>query len=474
MVGANKLYLSFHIFATMKARNILLSILGAFIVPIYLTSCGEDRWPAYAAQTATDRWIGDTMQVWYYWNEEIPNTNKLNYFVPPFQFYKSLLSKKDGKNGVPYSTIDSLVNVTRSIPYTDKSYGFQFTINQVENNDTAYYAHILYVAQGSPASAIKLERGDWIMDMNGEPITKKNYAELFGSGAMKLTIGYYDAPNDTIIAYKEPREIAAARAVNDNPVFYKNVYERAGKRIGYLVYNHFSAGVTDNSNEYNNDLRNASQYFASNQISDFVLDLRYNNGGLISCAELMCALLAPADKLGQELGFLEFNKRFNPRQVPFSLDAKLIQNGANLNLNTLYVITSNQTASASEMVINCLKPFMQKVVLIGSTTEGKNVGSRAFSNPELMITMSPIICMIYNSKSQSDYEKGFKPDYAINENSNLAQFLPFGNPDELLLSTALGIIDGSIELDKEKTSTLKVTTIANSIERRASGSVRIK
>ncbi|WP_300704913.1 S41 family peptidase [Bacteroides sp.] len=458
----------------MKARNILLSILGTLIVPIYLTSCGEDRWPAYAAETATDRWIDDSMRVWYYWNEEMPPSKEVNYFLEPFKFFSSILSKKDGKNSVPYSTIDSLVNVTRSIPYTDKSYGFQFTIDRVEDNDTAYYAHILYVAQNSPASAINMERGDWIMDMNGEPITKKNFAALYGSGAMKLTVGYYDVPGDTIIAYKVPREIAAARAVNDNPVFYKNVYERAGKRIGYLVYNHFSAGITDNSNEYNNDLRSASQYFASNQINDFVLDLRYNNGGLLSCAELMCALLAPADKLGQELGFLEFNTRFNPRQVPFNLDANLIQNGANLNLNTLYVITSDQTASASEMVINCLKPFMQKVVLIGSTTEGKNVGSRAFSSPELMITMSPIICMIYNSKSESDYDKGFKPDYAINENSNLAQFLPFGDPNELLLSTALGIIDGSIELDKKETRSLKVTTIANSIEKRASHAVRIK
>lgn len=458
----------------MKARNILLSILGTLIVPVYLTSCGEDRWAAYAGETATDRWIYDSMRVWYYWNEEIPGANNVNYFIEPFKFFSSLLSKKDGKNSVPYSTIDSLVNVTRSIPYTDNSYGFQFTVNQVEGNDTAYYAHILYVAQGSPASAIQLERGDWIMDMNGEPITKKNFTALYGSGAMKLTVGYYDVPNDTIIAYKEPREIAAARAVNDNPVFYKNIYERAGKRIGYLVYNHFSAGVTDNSNEYNNDLRDASRYFASNQINDFVLDLRYNNGGLLSCAQLMCALLAPADKLGQELGFLEFNKSFNPRQAPFNLDASLIQSGANLNLNTLYVITSDQTASASEMVINCLKPFMQKVVLIGSTTEGKNVASTTFSNPELMITMSPIVGMIYNSKSESDYDKGFKPDYAINENSNLAQFLPFGNPDELLLSTALGIIDGSIELDKKETRSLKVNTIANSIGRRATQAVRIK
>lgn len=341
----------------MKARNILIFILGMLILPLYMTSCGEDRWAAYAGQTQTDRWIDDTMRVWYYWDEDMPGSKYLNYFQEPFTFYASLLSKNDGKGNSHYSTIDSLVNVTRSIPYTDYSYGFQFTTNRVENNDTALYAHVLYVASGSPASAIRLERGDWIMEMNGEPITSKNYEKLYGDNSMELTVGYYDAVNDTIVAYKEPRHIAAARTINDNPVYYKNVYTRGSKRIGYLVYNHFSSGTTDNSNEYNDDLRNASQYFASQQVNEFILDLRYNNGGLLSCAELMCALLAPANQLGQELGFLEFNSRFTPRQVPFTLDAGLIQGGANLNLNTLYVLTTSQTASASEMVINCLNPL---------------------------------------------------------------------------------------------------------------------
>ena len=62
------------IFAPMKARNILILILGTLILPIYLTSCGVDRWKEYAGQTQTDRWIDDTMRVWYYWVDAIPHT----------------------------------------------------------------------------------------------------------------------------------------------------------------------------------------------------------------------------------------------------------------------------------------------------------------------------------------------------------------------------------------------------------------
>ncbi len=441
---------------------------------IYLASCGEDRWAGYAEQTQTDRWIDDTMRVWYYWYEDIPNTNDLNYFTDPITFFNSLLSSQDGKNGNHYSTIDSLLPETRSIPYTDYSYGFQFTTNRVENNDTALYAHILYVVPNSPAEDIGLERGDWIMEMEGEPITQNNYTRLYGSTGMNLTIGYYDSTADTILAYAETRQIASARPVDDNPVHYKNVYERNGNRIGYLVYNHFSAGETvDGSNEYDNSLREAFQYFASRQVNEFVLDLRYNNGGLLSCANLLCAMLAPASALGQTLGYLEYNNRFDPQTVSFSLETGYIQNGANLNLNTLYVLTSSETASASEMVINCLRPYMN-IVLIGGTTEGKNVGSTTFTNQELMIEMNPIVCKIYNSRQESDYENGLEADIELNENNDLSRFLPFGDEDELLLNAALGVIEGSWSPDASVSSRLKVNTLSTSIKRRGSHSVRIR
>ena len=83
------------IFAPMKARNILILILGTLILPIYLTSCGVDRWKEYAGQTQTDRWIDDTMRVWYYWVDAIPHTNDLNYFQAPFTFFASLKSEED-------------------------------------------------------------------------------------------------------------------------------------------------------------------------------------------------------------------------------------------------------------------------------------------------------------------------------------------------------------------------------------------
>ena len=425
----------------MKARNLLIVLTGLLVMPLYFGGCAVDRWEAYAGRTRTDRWIDDTMRVWYYWKQDIPHTNDLNYFSPPFEFFASVLSEQDGKDGQPFSTIDSLdAPATRGVPSTDYGYGFQYTTNHVEDNDTALYARLLYVSPDSPAGEAGLERGDWILEMDGEPITENNYSRLNGGEGITLTVGYYDAAQDTILAYAEPQTLAPARTFYDNPVHYRNVYVSGSKRVGYLVYNHFTGGLTENGTEYDDDLREAFSYFATEQVNEFVLDLRYNNGGQLSCASLLCAMLAPSSALGQTLAYLEFNESIGEQEMVF--DESLIQGGANLNLSRLYVLTSTETASASEMLINCLKPYME-VVLVGGTTVGKNVASRAFVNEELMLEMRPIVCKLYNADRESEYAEGFTADVSVDENGDMARFLPFGNPDELMLYTALNLINGT-------------------------------
>lgn len=439
-------------------------------MPLYFGGCAVDRWEAYAGRTRTDRWIDDTMRVWYYWKQDIPHTNDLNYFSPPFEFFASVLSEQDGKDGQPFSTIDSLdAPATRGVPSTDYGYGFQYTTNHVEDNDTALYARLLYVSPDSPAGEAGLERGDWILEMDGEPITENNYSRLNGGEGITLTVGYYDAAQDTILAYAEPQTLAPARTFYDNPVHYRNVYVSGSKRVGYLVYNHFTGGLTESSTEYDDDLREAFSYFATEQVNEFVLDLRYNNGGQLSCASLLCAMLAPSSALGQTLAYLEFNESIGEQEMVF--DESLIQGGANLNLSRLYVLTSTETASASEMLINCLKPYME-VVLVGGTTVGKNVASRAFVNEELMLEMRPIVCKLYNADRESEYAEGFTADVSVDENGDMARFLPFGNPDELMLYTALNLINGT-QSGTQQAAAQTVTVKYNSVARKASQAVEM-
>lgn len=458
-------------FAGMKAKYIPILLLIVLVVPLCLTACGEDRWKAYEEQTRTDCWIDDTMRVWYYWKSEMPDENKVNYFQAPFTFFKNLLSKSD-----KFSTIDSLSTSTssRSIPYTDYSYGLQFDLHQAENNDTAYYAHLLYVAAESPAAEIGLKRGDWIVDMNGEVITKSNYTRLYGGAAMPITCGYYDAETGSIRSLETSYTLPTARAIEDNPVHHSSIIEIGTKRIGYLVYNHFTAGTEDNSEKFNEQLRALFSSFAGQGVNELVLDLRYNNGGLLTCAQLLCSMIAPTTVLDLPLGYLEYDASQETEPSVISFKQGTATDGSNLNLSRLYVLTSNQTASASEMLINCLRPYME-VVTIGATTVGKNVGSIAFENPDLMITMSPIVCKIYNADMESEYAGGLKADYSIDEHNYMNNFLPFGDPNEALLNTALQVIvNGTTPETAATRSTSQGGVIVSSIEQYASNGVIIR
>ena len=92
------------------------------------------------------------------------------------------------------------------------------------------------------------------------------------------------------------------------------------------------------------------------------------------------------------------------------------------------------------------------VILIGEQTEGKNVGSETFENTTYKWEMHPITCQIYNSKGESDfYVNGFTPNYEVAEIDHLDKIFDFGNKDEIMLSTAISIINGTYSTTKALT-----------------------
>ena len=119
----------------------------------------------------------------------------------------------------------------------------------------------------------------------------------------------------------------------------------------------------------------------------------------------------------------------------------------NLNLNRLVVLTSNGTASASELIINSLRPYME-VVIVGQNTYGKNVGSITLKDETSPARwawgMQPIVLRTVNSKGESAYgtKSGFSPDYLVSD--NVYPFKPWGDESETLLKKALEVITGVV------------------------------
>ncbi|MDR0893801.1 MAG: hypothetical protein LBN06_00635 [Prevotellaceae bacterium] len=424
--------------------------------------CKDDKEPtANTERTETQKWIEEKMRDEYLWYTEIPAANKLNYQLETENFFTSLLSKKDGKSYTGsdgkshhsyFSYIEKLKDdaTTRGYINEKDSYGMECLGLNVMNQDSKEYelwGLVCYVLPGSPAQEAGVERGDWLILRNDKAMS--SVSELMSGAACSFKVVHGLTLSNKGLVYDTEKtiNIPASRAVVDNPVFLYTTYKtQEGKHVGYLVYNQFQAGIegSDADTSYDDKLREISAQFAD--VDDFVLDLRYNNGGLLSSAVLLCNMLCPANAVGKDLGYLEYNDGHKSVIRPTASQTDI----HNLNLSTLYVLTSESTASASEMVINNLRPYM-KVVMIGEQTVGKNVGSVDYTDNTKTWKIHPIVCRITNSEGNGNYSNGLIPDQTLsevfeyNDKGNVSEIhpvFPLGDPNERLFNAALNAING--------------------------------
>lgn len=411
-------------------------LLATLAMP-FLASCGVNRWEEYYPLTQRDMWIDSLMREEYLWYKDIPSSENLNYFSEPATFLNSLLSSLDDG----YSRIDSLYDVPET------GYGFDYTLYSIADNDTAYNALVTYIIPGSPAEDAGLKRGEWIMMVDNEYITKKNETILTEGTAKKLLVGTYgettDEEGETVGFVKADREtqLPATCDVQDKDIPVCQVLEQNGKHIGYMLYNTFSPDNADEVKQY-------AQQFKDSNVSDVVLDLRYNAGGDMESVELMAAILAPANQMGNALAQLKYSDKKSTKDRTLTLDESLLQGTANLGLKRLYVLTSTTTAGASEMLINCLKPYMD-VFIVGEKTKGQTVATEPFCSQKHSYCLRPVVCEVFNAQGTSDYASGFTPDEQVGSLSNLATVLPFGDPNETLLAKAIALINGETTPDED-------------------------
>ena len=419
----------------MKKRYLQLLLLATLAMP-FLASCGVNRWEEYYPLTQRDMWIDSLMREEYLWYKDIPSSENLNYFSEPATFLNSLLSSLDDG----YSRIDSLYDVPET------GYGFDYTLYSIADNDTAYNALVTYIIPGSPAEEAGLKRGEWIMMVDNEYITKKNETILTEGTAKKLLVGTYDETTDeegeTVGFVKADREtqLPATRDIQDKDIPVCQILEQNGKHIGYMLYNTFSPDNADEVKQY-------AQQFKDSNVSDVVLDLRYNAGGDMESVELMAAILAPANQIGYTLAQLKYSDKKSAKDRTLTLDESLLQGTANLGLTRLYVLTSTTTAGASEMLINCLKPYMD-VFIVGEKTKGQTVATEPFCSQKHSYCLRPVVCEVFNAQGTADYASGFTPDEQAGSLSNLATVLPFGDPNETLLAKAIALINGETTSDE--------------------------
>ena len=413
-----------------------------------LTSCGEDRSGEFYALIENRLWIEQVMREYYLWYEDIPTIdNENDYFKEPATFFKILLSKDamNGKGDI-YSYMEEIpagkAPESRTVNWTS-TYGLEFSLYNDPTGTTNHnFARVIYVLTDSPAHKAGIQRGDWISTINHERITTNNTENLVKGGAIELTRNRLTQQDDKLVWQSvDTLQVSASVPMDFKPVFFCATYNWMNKTTAYMVYNKFETGVENNPEDtaYSDYLKDIFTNLKNANPDEFILDLRYNPGGYDICAQTLLSLLIPTEHLGKTLFYEQFNNKRDPQTRTFVAQKEL--EPYNLNLKRIYILTSPFTASASELVINALTPYMGKenVIIIGTQTAGKNVGISNIKNETFGLSLWPVTSQAFNANGESDYSNGFTPHYPLDER-NVINWLPLGDPQEYMLSHTLSLI----------------------------------
>ncbi len=397
----------------------------------------EDTTSTTNPNAEVNGWIYDTMKSYYLWENQLTAKASTDSKLPPADYFESLLVKPGELDRFSWIQED-VAELTASLQGVNKVVGIRFTPFYSNTAKTKVALSVAYSLKGSPADKAGIKRGDFIVKVNGSELTPENYNSAFSSDNLKFTLGDYNGTE--IIANAKTVDVVKAE-VQTNPIQHYSIIEKGNKKIGYLVYLQFLT-------QFDADIRNVFKEFKAKGVNELVLDLRYNGGGYISSSDIISSLIVKNLKPGTLMSKQEWNteltKAYKSKYGNDVFDTDWLNESNNLgSLNRVFVLTSKGTASASELIINNLKPYMD-VILIGDNTYGKNVGSITLSDDKKRWKwgMQPIVLRTVNSLGQSEYggKDGFTPNFKVADNA--IPFKPFGDENETLLSVAIQQITG--------------------------------
>ena len=402
--------------------------------PIVFTLALLSPWVAYAQQsprncsTASQNiFVRSALNEYYYWYQHLPaNVNPVSFNSPEAYL-----------EAVRYRPIDNTYSYITSAAANDAFFsdsqfiGFGFR-NETSNTEI----RVLQVYDDSPAMEAGLSRGDRITHVNGKAI-----AQMVGDGTIDNAFGASEIGVTATIDFEklsgERRQARMMKRLVTIPtVSHTRVVEVDGRRVGYLVFANFVEPSTAALNDAFASLKAAN-------VTELVLDLRYNGGGLVEVAVHLASLIGGSRTAGQVMLNYVHNDIIGPIR---NKTTRFTSPEQALNLQRLFVITTGASASASELIINSLRPYMP-VILIGDTTYGKPVGQYGIRFCEKIL--APVSFSIKNANDEGDFFDGIPPTCEAGDDY-LSQL---GDSSEASFAEALNYIrSGSCSVRGEATS----------------------
>jgi hypothetical protein len=365
--------------------------------------------------TGQTAWLRNYMSDWYFWSGSSPNPDPAGYSVAGY--FEALRYLGDGT--VPadrWSYFESAAS--HELFFTEgRTLGYGVFYNGLEG---ALPLKIRYVEPRSPAAAAGLVRGDVILEVNGrsaaDVVSAGDYS-AFGAAAegevLTLQVSHDGAT----------RSVTLVSAVYDlTPVSGTRVLELAsGTKVGYLLLKDFITQAEAS-------LADALAQFRAAGATELILDLRYNGGGRVSTAQLLASLVSGASSAGQVFTELRFNAGHAASNFSYPLAS-----APGPAFGRVVVLTGPRTCSASELVVNGLRPYAE-VVTIGATTCGKPFGfsSRSYCS----YSYSAVNFEAVNARGEGRYYGGLPPTCAVADDFSGS----LGDTGEPLTAAALGYL----------------------------------
>ncbi len=385
------------------------------LISVLLSNCAKEK------DESINVAIYQAMKEWYLWYQHIPEVDPTLYTTPT-----QLLE------AIKYKEIDRWSFIITSAEYEQyyiqgKYYGHGFGYGF----DNQSQVRISYIFKNSDLYKAGVQRGWIIKKINNNIVTPQNINNLLGENKAGITNSFtFSRPqgNDTLITSVK-KEVAMQMVLLDT------IFQINDRKVGYLVLFSFIANAAK-------ELEDVFGRFKSNGINELILDLRYNSGGFTDIGLLLASFIA-ANNYDKELfcKFIHNDKKTN-------MDTSLILTKQNnsISLSRLFVITTNKTASTSEIIINGLRPYLT-VYTIGNKTEGKPVGMDVLTWTNHSYYLFPITFKIVNANNEGDYYNGI-PVNAITPDDLTHNF---GDIQESCLNNALYFITNNKFLTSTRT-----------------------
>jgi carboxyl-terminal processing protease len=409
----------------MKMKKLVF--LPLFFLVLFVSCKKNDILPTDTKDIIARDTLYKIMNDWYLWYDSIPNVNIEDY-PDPYKLLEAMKYKKRDR----WSYI--LTNEEYNAQLTGTFVGHGFRIGFDGTN-----ARIAMIYSNSPlyAPGIGVRRGWIVKTINGiavAPILQSGDAAAYSAMIKPSQAGI---TNDFVFIRPDGTEVSISSSKTSftmNTVLLYETLNLSSGLAGHLVFDSFF-------NPAPTELATVFAYFQSAGIKDLILDLRYNSGGDLYIAQTLASYIAGNSRAGVIFAKLSYNikRQIYNQTIPFKTTSAPVS----LSTPRLVVITTRSTASASEDVINSLKPFYT-IVTIGDTTNGKPTGMNGWHVADKYY-MFPVTFKVVNSQNQGDFFSGFTPTKLLSDDISH----DFNDRNELCLKEAIHYLEtGSISSTK--------------------------